>query len=588
MTIFFRGPDQRLPTRAGLRVGAVLWMAAGLGGADSPGSAGATVTFTDVAHEAGIGFRHDNAASPEKYLIETMGSGAAWLDFDQDGLLDAYLVNSAATAAYTPAKPLRNALYKNQGAGVFKDVAPQAGVTAEGLFGTGTAVGDYDNDGDPDLFVTGYPRSILYRNQGDGTFTDVTEQAGVANPDKWGSSAAWFDYDNDGRLDLVVVNYLDWTEDKNLFCGEKRPGYQSYCHPNKYKGQTPALFRNQGDGTFEDVSEASGIGRSAGNGLGVVCFDFDDDGRMDVFIANDSMTNFLYRNLGDGSFEDVTLAAAVAYGEDGKAEAGMGVDAADYDGDGRLDLYVTHLDFEFDRLYRNLGDGSFEDATFLGKIGYQTFDVSGFGTRFIDYDHDGARDIFVVNGHVLDNIHLFHEKTTYAEPKIVFRNTGGTFENVTARLGGDLSRPRVSRAAAFGDYDNDGDIDVLINNNGQAAELLRNDSGNRNHWLQVRLIGTKSNRDGVGARVKVTAGELVQYEQRKGGMSYQAAHDPRLHFGLGGRTRVDRIEVRWPSGAMDEITDVNVDRVVVVKEGTSPPSAAAAKDASSTGPEAER
>ena len=302
----------------------------------------------------------------------------------------------------------------------------------------------------------------------------------------------------------------------------------------------------------------------------MVCFDFDDDGRVDVFIANDSMTNFLYRNRGDGSFEDVTLAAAVAYGEDGKAEAGMGVDAADYDGDGRLDLYLTHLDFEFDRLYRNQGDGSFEDATFLGKIGYQTFGVSGFGTRFIDYDNDGLRDIFVANGHVLDNIHLFHEKTTYAEPKIVFRNTGGTFENVTADLGADLSRPRVSRAAAFGDYDNDGDIDVLINNNGQEAELLRNDGGNRRHWLQLRLIGTKSNRDGIGARVKVTAEDLVQYEQQKGGMSYQAAHDSRLHFGLGDRTKVDRIEIRWPSGAVDEIRDVDADRVLVVKEGTSP------------------
>lgn len=582
MTISFRLPGCRFPTIAMLAVGTALWPAAEPGRADSPGSENPAVTFVDVARESGIEFRHDNAASPDKYLIETMGSGAAWLDYDQDGLLDAYLVNSAATSAYTPSKPLRNALYKNQGSGVFKDFAPQAGVTAEGLFGTGVAVGDYDNDGDPDLFVTGHARSILYRNQGDGTFADVTKRAGVENPDKWGSIAAWFDYDNDGRLDLVVVNYLDWTEDKNLVCGDKRPGYQSYCHPNKYKGQMPALFRNGGDGTFEDVSEASGIGEDAGNGLGVVCFDFDDDGWMDVFIANDSMTNFLYRNRGDGTFENVTLAAAVAYGEDGKAEAGMGADAADYDGDGRLDLYVTHLDFEFDRLYRNLGDGSFEDATFLAKIGYQTFNVSGFGTRFIDYDNDGARDLFVANGHVLDNIHLFHEKTTYAEPKIVFRNAGGTFENVTARLGSDLSRPRVSRAAAFADYDNDGDIDVLINNNGQQAELLRNDGGNRGHWLQVRLVGTKSNRDGVGARVKISAGDLVQHEQQKGGMSYQASHDPRLHCGLGNRTKVDRIEVRWPSGAVDVVKNLEVDRVVVLKEGASP-SEATGKGAKSAG-----
>ena len=549
--------------------GAVLLANAGRCHADSSASRTKTqaVKFVDVAKEAGIVFQHDNAASPEKYLIETMGSGATWLDYDSDGLLDAYLVNSAATRAYSPAEPLRNALYKNKGDGTFQDVTAEAGVAAEELFGTGVAVGDYDNDGAADIFVTGYPRSIRYRNQADGTFADVTHRAGVENPHKWGSSAAWFDYDNDGRLDLVVANYLDWTEDNNIFCGEKRPGYQAYCHPNKYKGQTPTLFHNNGDGTFRDVSEESGIGERAGNGLGVVCFDFDDDGWMDVFIANDSMMNFLYRNRGDGTFEDVTLAAGVAFGEDGKAEAGMGVDAADYDGDGRLDLYLTHLDFEFDRLYRNLGDGSFEDATFLAKIGYQTFDVSGFGTRFIDYDHDGLRDIFVVNGHVLDNVHLFHEKTTYAEPKLVFRNTGNTFKNVTSELGADLSRPRVSRAAAFADYDNDGDIDVLVNNNGQGAELLRNDGGNGSHWLQIRLIGTKSNRDGVGARVQVAAGDLVQFEQQKGGMSYQSAHDPRLHFGLGKRTKVDLIEVRWPSGTEDLIKDVNADRVVVIREG---------------------
>ena len=564
-------PTYRIAFVAVASWGSLVLAGAGVCYADSSVSESKTqpVTFVNVAQESGIVFQHDNAASPEKYLIETMGSGAAWLDYNQDGLLDAYLVNSAATRAYTPAEPLRNALYRNKGDGTFLDVTVEAGVAAEELFGTGVAVGDFDNDGDADIFVTGYPRSILYRNEADGTFADVTDSAGVENAGKWGSSAGWFDYDNDGLLDLVVANYLDWTEDNNIFCGEKRPGYQAYCHPNKYRGQKPTLFRNNGDGTFQDVSKKSGIGERAGNGLGVVCFDFDDDGWMDVFLANDSMTNFLYRNRGDGTFEDVTLAAGVAFGEDGKAEAGMGVDAADYDGDGRLDLYITHLDFEFDRLYRNLGDGSFEDATFLGKIGYQTFDVSGFGTRFIDYDHDGLRDIFVVNGHVLDNVQLFHAKTKYAEPKIVFRNTGDGFQNVTSELGADLSRARVSRAAAFGDYDNDGDIDVLVNNNGQAAELLRNDGGNRGHWLQIQLIGTKSNREGVGARVKVTAGDLVQFEQRKGGMSYQAAHDQRLHFGLGERTKVDEIEVRWPSGTADFIRDVEANAVVVVREGTS-------------------
>jgi hypothetical protein len=525
------------------------------------------VRFVDVAANAGIEFHHDNAASPEKFLIETMGSGAAWLDFDNDGFLDAYLANSAATEVYKPSKPLRAALYRNNGDGTFRDVTGKTGVAAENVFGMGVAAGDYDNDGDPDLFVAGYGRSILYRNENGASFVDVTAQAGVSNPRKWASSAAWFDYDNDGRLDLVIVNYLDWSPDNNLFCGEQRPGYRSYCHPNKYHGQPTTLYRNRGDGTFEDVSEKSGIGRPAGNGLGVVCFDYDDDGWMDVFVANDSMENFLFHNRGDGRFEEVGLPAGVAYGDNGEAEAGMGTDAADIDGDGRLDLYLTHLDFEFDRFYRNAGDGVFEDSTFRAKLGYDTFHTSGFGVRFVDYDNDGLRDIFTVNGHVLDNIQLYHAETAYAEPKIVFRNAGGTFENATGMLGPDLERARVSRAAAFGDYDNDGDVDVLVSNSGQAAELLRNDGGNANHWLQVHLIGTASNRDGVGARVKVVAGDLVQYDQRKGGLSYQSAHDPRLHFGLGIRTQVDRIEVRWPSGKSDKIENIEASQTIAIQEG---------------------
>jgi hypothetical protein len=395
----------------------------------------------------------------------------------------------------------------------------------------------------------------------------VTAKAGVVNSGKWASSAAWFDYDNDGRLDLLIVNYLDWSPQNNLFCGDERPGYRSYCHPNKYRGQAATLYRNRGDGAFEDVSRKSGIGLQPGNGLGVVCFDFDDDGWMDVFVANDSMQNFLFHNQRGGTFEEVSLPAGVAYGENGEAEAGMGTDAHDIDGDSRLDLYVTHLDFEFDRLYRNSGGGVFEDTTFRAKLGYDSFHVSGFGMRFIDYDNDGWRDIFTVNGHVLDNIRLFHAETAYAEPKIVYRNLGGTFENSSEQLGPDLLRPRVSRAAAFGDYDNDGDLDVLVSHNGQAAELLRNDGGNGNHWLQVDLIGTRSNRDGVGARVTVVAGDLKQHDQRKGGMSYQAAHDPRLHFGLGKRGRVDRIEVRWPGGGSDRVENIEADQVIAIQEG---------------------
>jgi hypothetical protein len=523
------------------------------------------IKFVDIASTAGITFRHDNAASPEKYLIETMGSGAGWLDYNGDGYLDLYLANSAATKVYAPAKPLRAALYKNNGNGTFTDVTQQAGVGADGLFGMGIAVGDYDNDGSPDLYVVGYARSVLYHNNGDGTFTDVTAKAGVANQGKWGSSAAWFDYDHDGQLDLAIANYLDFTPEKNLICVEA--GHRSYCHPNKYHGQTPTLYHNNGNGTFTDVSRTSKFGAKAGNGLGIVAFDFNGDGWTDVFIANDSMENFLLVNRGDGTFQERGIEAGVALSEDGKAEAGMGVDAADYDGDGRPDLFVTHLDLELNRLYRNRGDGSFEDATFSSKIGARNFRLSGFGTRFIDYDNDGWRDIFIADGHVLDNVELFHAETTFAERKTVYRNVHGAFQDVSGDLGPDLLTPRPSRAAAFADFDNDGDIDVLVMNSGQTPELLRNDGGNRNNWIELRLIGVHSNRDGIGASVKLTAAGLTQAAQANGGMSYQSAHDPRLHFGLGGATRVDAIEIRWPSGTVDRLAGVSPNRVVTVREG---------------------
>jgi hypothetical protein len=518
-----------------------------------------TVKFVDVTAAAGITFRHDNARSAEKYLIETMGAGAAWIDFDNDGWLDLYLVNSAGQ--------LGGALYRNNRDGTFKDVTAKAGVAAVGIFGMGVAVGDYDNDGFPDLYVIGYGQSILYHNNGDGTFSNVTVKAGVANRGRWGSSGAWFDYDHDGRLDLVVANYLDFTPENNLVCMEG--GHRSYCHPNKYHGQPPVLYHNNGDGTFSDVSRASGIGAKAGNGLGVVCFDANGDGWTDVFIANDSMENFLFINRGNGTFGESGITSGVALGEDGKAEAGMGVDAADYDGDGRPDLFVTHLDLELNRLYRNSGDGTFEDATFRSKIGARNFRMSGFGTRFIDYDNDGWRDLFIANGHVLDNVELFHKDTTYAEPKSMYRNMHGSFEDVTPQLGPAMLVRQVGRAAAFGDFDNDGDIDVLVTSNGGAPHLLRNDGGNGRHWLQLRLIGVRSNRDGIGARVKLTAGGLTQVDEAKGGMSYQAAHDPRLHFGLGAAAQVDSIEVHWPSGQIDRLRDVAADRVVTVREGAS-------------------
>jgi enediyne biosynthesis protein E4 len=526
------------------------------------------VTFVDVAREAGIYFQHDNAASSEKYLIETMGAGCGWIDYDQDGLLDLYLANSAATKLYVPKQALRGALYHNNGDGTFSDVTAKAGVGAEGLFGMGVAVGDYNNDGFPDLFVLGYGRCILYRNNGDGTFTDVTDAAGVVNLGKWASSAAWFDYDNDGRLDLVIANYVDWSPERNYWCGDKGPGLRSYCHPDVYHGQPPTLYHNNGDGTFTDVSVRSGIGLKPGNGLGVVTFDYDDDGWQDVFIANDHMPNFLFRNNRDGTFREVGYEAGVAVGVDGQFEAGMGVDAGDTLNNGKLGLIVTHLDQQLARLYQNLGDLSFEDATFRSKLSYATFHVSGFGTRFMDYDNDGSQDIFMANGHVLDNIERYHSGTPYAEPKMMFRNRGGgIFENVSERLGGDFLAARVSRGAAIGDFDNDGDLDILVSNNGQAPQLLRNDGGNSSHWLQILLIGTHSNRDAVGVRVKVTAGDLTLYDQRKGGMSYQSAQDPRLHFGLNQHASVDSIEIRWPSGAVTTLGKLKSDQIIAIKEG---------------------
>jgi enediyne biosynthesis protein E4 len=361
---------------------------------------------------------------------------------------------------------------------------------------------------------------------------------------------------------------VDWSPENNFYCGDHGPGMRSYCHPDDFHGQSPTLYHNNGDGTFTDVSKSSGVGAKLGNGLGVVTFDYDDDGWQDIFIANDHMPNYLFHNNRNGTFTEVGYEAGVAVSGDGQFEAGMGTDAAETSGNGRMDIAVTHLDMQLARLYRNRGDGTFDDATLQSKIGYSTYHASGFGTRFMDYDNDGRRDLFMANGHVLDNIERYHADTHYAEPKFMFRNMGGgIFQNVSNLLGPDFQLPRVSRGAAIADFDNDGDLDILVNNNGQAAQLLRNDGGNVNHWLQIFLIGTKSNRDGVGARVKVSAGDLVLVDQRKGGMSYQSAQDPRLHFGLGQHTKVDAIEIRWPSGMVTKLGNLKADQIIAVQEG---------------------
>ena len=362
---------------------------------------------------------------------------------------------------------------------------------------------------------------------------------------------------------------MDWTPENNFYCGDRGPALRSYCHPDVYKGTPPTLYHNNGDGTFTDVSSTSGIGTKPGNGLGVVTLDYDGDGWQDIFIANDSMPNFLFHNKRDGTFEEVGYLAGVAVSGDGQAEAGMGVDAADLTGNGLMDLVVTHLDLQLARLYRNKGNGVFDDETVRSKIGYATYHLSGFGTRFFDYDNDGARDLFIANGHVLDNVQLYRSDARYLEPKLMFRNTGGgLFENVSDRLGADFQLPRASRGVAVGDFDNDGDLDILVNNNGEAPQLLRNDGGNANHWLSILLIGTRSNRDAVGARVKVSAGTLTQYDQKTGGMSYQSGQDPRLHFGLGGHTVIDSMEIDWPSGTKTKLSGIKTDQILAIQEGT--------------------
>ena len=526
------------------------------------------VRFTDVRERAGITFQHDSTATEEKEYIETMGNGLGWIDYNQDGLMDLYLVQTAKCEWYTPPRPLRSALYRNNGDGTFTDVTEQAGVGAEGLYGQGVAVGDYDNDGWPDLLVTGYGHAILYHNNGNGTFTDVTAKAGVGDEGNWSSSAGWFDYDRDGYLDLLICNYIQWTPQNNLWCGEHRPGYRAYCHPDNYRGERIKLYHNNHDGTFTDVSEKSGVGIPEAKGLGVVLTDFNNDGWPDIFICNDTWPNFLFLNNQNGTFSDVSFSSGVAASEDGKYEAGMGTDAADVDGDGWQDIYVTHLDFELNRLYHNNHDGTFDDATYTSGMGSKAILMSGVSMNFLDYDNDGWVDIFQSNGSMLDNIQLYHSEETWAQPKFLFRNLGkGKFEMLTTQLGPDFMKSTPGRGCASGDFDNDGDLDVAVSNSNTYIQLLRNDGGNANNWLGVMLVGTKSNRDGVGAALKLTSEGFTEYAQREGGRGYMSSPDPRVHFGLGKRKTVQSLEITWPSGTVDKLTNVPINQYITVKEG---------------------
>jgi len=520
----------------------------------------------DVTAESGVRFRHDAGRTGQKQLPETMGAGVALLDFDGDGDLDLFFVQSGPFPG-AGAGPSRPALYRNDGGFRFTDVTEASGLCTTS-YGQGVTVGDCDNDGDPDLFVTGFGRSTLWRNEGKGVFTDATDRAGIANP-RWGTSAAFLDYDRDGRPDLFVANYLTYDPAKNPWCGRPEPELRAYCHPDHFTGAANALWRNQGDGTFTDVTRAAGLWTEEGKGLGVVAFDGDDDGWTDLYVANDSVRNFLFRNRGDGTFEDVTLRAGVGYSQDGRTQAGMGTEAGDLDGDGRPELVVTNLDDETNTVYRSLGDGTWEDRTWASGMGEASFPWVGWGVAFPDLDHDGDRDVYVVNGHLQDNVAKTHPERTWGQLDLVMENLGGLkLRNVAGAMGRYFTAERAlsGRGLATGDLDGDGDLDLVVSHNHGPPTLLRNDGGNRRSWALFDLVGARG-RDAWGARVRVEAGGRTQTAEVSGGGSYCSRGDRRLHFGLGAAERIDRLIVRWPSGPEESFTKVAARRVWVVREG---------------------
>jgi len=521
------------------------------------------VTFEEVpARQSGITWVHTNAHSSDRHLPETVGAGCAFLDYDNDGWMDIYLVNSGPADFFTPSAALKNALYHNNHDGTFTDVTDKAGV-AGGSFGMGVAAADYDGDGWVDLYITSYGRNILYHNNGDGTFADVTEKAGVAAPG-WSTSAVWFDYDNDGKLDLFVSSFVYYDKTLNVLCTDDT-NRRYYCIPRYYKPRPSHLFHNNGNGTFTDVSKQSGIADFPGKSFGVVATDVNNDGRMDLFVANDTMPNFLFINKGDGKFEEVGLAAGVAFSESGKARSGMGVDATDYDGDGWQDLFVANIEQEFFSLYHNQKDLTFTDEP--GEIAPATQFLSGWGLRFFDYDNDGYPDLFLVNGHPDDFIEMHNPRVHYREQLLLFHNSGKSFVNVSAQSGSVFSKSFSGRGMAIGDFDNDGDLDVLISNNGEPPVLLRNEGGNRNNWIGLQLIGTKSNPAAIGAMITWQAGGLKHSRLKTGGGSYLSSHDPREILGIGSAAQLDYVEIRWPSGRVDKFAKPPINRYLKIVEG---------------------
>jgi len=518
--------------------------------------------------QSGINWVHENARSEKRYLPETLGPGAAFLDYDNDGWMDVYLVNYGPCDFFKPSKPLHSALYHNNRDGTFADVTEKAGMAAN-IFGMGAVVGDYDNDGWSDLLVTAYDHNpILFRNNGDGTFTDASKKAGIVTQ-SWTTSGVWMDYDNDGHLDLFLCSFVDYGLSRHIFCGDNKLGRTYYCIPRVFNPTPSYLFHNNGDGTFTDVSKASGISKALGKSLGVVATDINNDGLMDLFVANDTVQNFLFVNRGEGKFEEIGLMSEVAYSEDGRPRSGMGVDSADFNGDGWMDLFVANVDQEKFSIYLNTRDETFRDQAMVTGIGQATLLLSGWGLKFFDFDNDGEMDLFLANGHPDDMVEVNMTKVTYKEPILLFRQENKKFRNVSAEAGPAFSRQFPARGMALGDYDNDGALDVLIANNGEAPLLLHNRAAQTNHWAGVRLVGLGCNRDAVGARLTWSIGDAKFTRLKISGGSYLSSHDPREVLGLGKAVKLDWLEVKWPapSGKAERFTEVPIDRYVVITEG---------------------
>ena len=534
------------------------------GGRVSAGGA-AAVAFLDVTAGAGIAFPHFNGATGKKYMPETMGSGVAVLDYNQDGWMDIFLVNGASLDRAS-SKPVTPALYRNNADGTFTDVTRKAGLGIQ-VYGMGAAVGDYDNDGFPDLYLTALGPNRLFRNNRDGTFTDVTAQAGVGDAG-WGTSAAWLDADNDGALDLFVCNYVRWSAKEDKWCGHA-PGIKSYCTPEIYPGSSSRFFRNLGRGRFQDVTERAGVYNPEGKALGVAVWDFDANGLMDLVVAEDTQPDKLYLNRGQFRFEEVGLRSGLAVSENGLARAGMGIDIADVDNNGQAAVAISNFSHESVGFYQSIGPLLFADYALQTGIGQPSLLSLGFGLFFLDYDLDGWQDLLVVNGHIDDLVETYQTRVSYRQPPLLFRNLGtGKFHLVGAEAGEALRHRYVGRGLAAVDYDNDGDLDLVITENGGPAHLLRNEGGNTNNLIQIQPVGTKSNRDGIGAGVTVSDGKRVQRRFRRSGSSYLSQSDPRLIFGLGSAQLVDRLEVRWPSGATQVFEKIPARRRLMLREGS--------------------